>query len=333
MASGVCKLPLPLQREAEVQARGPLDRRLAPVPSAETSLAAQSKRAELETVEAVDTLRQRVDGWRQAGLKVGFVPTMGALHQGHLSLVAAARQRVDRVVVSIFVNPTQFGHGEDLDSYPRQPRRDAEMLRGAGCDLLFLPKVETVYPPGHGTWVELQGAPAVGLEADHRPGHFRGVATVVTLLLNLVRPDLAVFGKKDAQQLALVRRVVRDLHLAVEIVGAPIVREDDGLAMSSRNAFLNPEERRAATILKRALVAAREEIERGERRADAIRALLRTLLDSEPLATVEYAEVVDAETFLPLDEVAGAVVLPLAVRIGHGTHSTRLLDNLQLSLP
>ncbi len=332
MASGGHRLPLPLQREAEVQARGPLDRRLAPNPSGERDHPFRSGHPRLETVEAVGGLRRRIDGWRQAGLRVGFVPTMGALHQGHLSLVRAARRRAERVVVSIFVNPAQFGRGEDLDNYPRQPRRDAQLLRGAGCDLLFLPQEETIYPPGHGTWVDLQGPPAIGLEAEHRPGHFRGVATVVTLLLNLVRPDFAVFGEKDAQQLALVRRLVRDLHLAVEIIGAPIVREEDGLAMSSRNAYLDPQERRAATILHRALIAARREIEGGERRSAAIRVLMRTVLDSEPLATVEYAEVVDAETFLPLDELAGKVVLPLAVRIGQADHSTRLLDNLQLTL-
>ena len=338
MASGVYRLPLPLQREAEVQSRGPLDRRLVAKPSdRKERLAAATAEGRLETVEAIADLRQRIQNWRREGLRVGFVPTMGALHAGHLSLVEAARNRADKVVVSIFVNPTQFGPDEDLDLYPRQPRRDAEMLRAAGCDLLFLPRAEAIYPPGQVTWVEVQGAPALGLEADHRPGHFRGVATVVTLLLNLVRPDLAVFGEKDAQQLALVRRLVRDLHLGVEIVGAPIVREADGLAMSSRNAYLNPEERRAATVLHRALTTARQEIERGERRADAIRALLRAVLQSEPLATVEYAEVVDAESFLPVDErageLAGEILLPLAVRIGPQDQSTRLLDNLQISLP
>lgn len=279
------------------------------------------------TVQDAEELRRRVEAWRAGGETVGFVPTMGALHAGHLALVARARALAPRVVASIFVNPSQFGPGEDFESYPRMPERDAELLAGACCDLLFLPTVETVYPPGHATWVEV-GRPAVGLEGDHRPGHFRGVTTVVTQLFGLVRPDVAAFGEKDAQQLAVVRRLTADLHLAVRIVGVPTVREADGLALSSRNAYLDPSEREAATVLFRSLATARDAIDAGERDAGQIRRLLRDVLAGEPRAQVEYAEAVDAETFQPVREIRGRIVLPLAVRIGR----TRLIDNFQLAV-
>jgi pantoate--beta-alanine ligase len=280
------------------------------------------------TVRTASDLRREVELWRAFGKTIGFVPTMGALHAGHLSLVHLARERgADRIVASVFVNPTQFGPGEDFSRYPRQPECDADFLESAGCDLLFLPEVETLYPPGHTTFVE-PGGPAEGLEGAFRPGHFRGVATVVCGLFNLVRADLAVFGEKDAQQLAVVRRMVRDLHLPVEIVGAPTLREPDGLAMSSRNVYLGPEERRAATVLHRALTAAAEAITAGERRGDEVRRILLEVLGSEPLARIDYAEVVDAQTFQPVTKLSGRVVLPLAVRIG----ATRLIDNFQLAV-
>ena len=279
------------------------------------------------TIRDPRDLRQQLALWKATDKEIGFVPTMGALHEGHLSLVRLARERVERVVVSIFVNPTQFGPQEDFARYPRQPKKDAEMLAAAGCDLLFLPEVETIYPPGHTTFVE-PGGPAEGLEGALRPGHFRGVATVVCGLLNLVRPDVAVFGKKDAQQLAVVQRMVRDLHIPAEIVAAETVREEDGLALSSRNAYLSLEERRAAPVLYRALRAAEQAIATGERRGDAVRRVMREVLESEPLARIEYAEVVDAESFQPVDALAGNLVLPLAVRIG----GTRLIDNFQLAV-
>jgi pantoate--beta-alanine ligase len=282
----------------------------------------------VETVADPQRLRRAVAGWRREGAVLGFVPTMGALHEGHLALVRLARERSDRVVASVFVNPAQFGPGEDLARYPRRPERDAELLAGAGCDLLFLPAVETIYPPGHATFVEPGGA-ALGLEGDRRPGHFRGVATVVTQLFHLVQPDLAVFGEKDAQQLAVVRQLVGDLHLPVEIVAGPTVREPDGLAMSSRNAYLGPEQRRAAAVLHRALRAAEELVATGERRADAVRARLAAVLAEEPLVEIDYVAVVDAETFQPVDTLAGGVVLPIAVRLG----GTRLIDNLRLRVP
>ncbi len=282
------------------------------------------------TISTADALRAELALWQARGKTVGLVPTMGALHAGHLSLVRLARERADRVVASVFVNPAQFGPGEDFGRYPRQPEEDARLLEEAGCDLLFSPDVETIYPPGHATWVE-PGLVAEGLEGAHRPGHFRGVATVVSALLNLVRPDVAVFGEKDAQQLAVICRVVRDLHVPVEIVPGPTVREEDGLAMSSRNVFLSPDERRAAGVLSRALRTAEAAVLAGERRGDEVRRILREVLAEEPLARVDYAEVVDAETFQPvadLSGLAGRVVLPLAVRIG----STRLIDNFQLAL-
>ncbi len=274
-----------------------------------------------------DELRLRVEAWRREGARIGFVPTMGALHEGHLSLVRIARERGTRVVASVFVNPTQFGPTEDFNRYPRQPEKDGAMLEGAGCDLLFLPGVETIYPPGSATFVEPAGA-ALGLEGTCRPGHFRGVATVVLSLLNLVQADLAVFGEKDAQQLAMIRQMARDFHLPVEIVPAPTIREADGLAMSSRNAYLSPPERQAATVLYRSLSAAAELIASGERRGDAVRRRLREILESEPAAKVEYAEVVNAETFAPVTNLQGNLVLPLAVRIG----GTRLIDNIRLAV-
>lgn len=278
-------------------------------------------------VRTVVDLRRETTRWRQAGERIGFVPTMGALHEGHLSLVGIARQKADRIVASVFVNPTQFGPNEDFGRYPRQPEKDAEMLAAAGCDLLFLPDVDTMYPPGNTVYVDL-GHPSETLEGVCRPGHFRGVATVVTLLFNLVQPDVAVFGEKDAQQLAVIRRMVRDLHFPIEIVAAPTIREADGLAMSSRNAYLSPEERRAAAILHRSLLNAESAIRKGERRGDEVRRILSETLNSEPLARVEYAEVVDAETFRPVEKLQGRLVLPLAVRVG----GTRLIDNLQLAV-
>ena len=279
----------------------------------------------MKTVATGEQLRTEIDRWRADGLSIGFVPTMGALHEGHLALVRRARERADRTVVSIFVNPTQFGPGEDYAGYPRSEDRDARLLEEAGCDLLFLPDVETVYPPGHSTFVDVEGVSG-GLEGDQRPGHFRGVATVVLQLFHLVRPDVAVFGEKDAQQLALVRKMVRDLHVPVEIVGHPTVREEDGLAMSSRNAYLETDERRAASVLSRALERARRAVEAGERDAAALVAAMRDEIAAEPLADLDYAAVVDAETFAPVERIEQRVTLPVAARVGRA----RLIDNISL---
>ncbi|MEM7481099.1 MAG: pantoate--beta-alanine ligase [Acidobacteriota bacterium] len=282
----------------------------------------------MQTFETGAEVRRTVENWRGSGRRVAFVPTMGALHDGHLALVRRAGESADRTVASVFVNPTQFGPGEDFERYPRSPEQDAGLLAGAGCDVLFLPSVEEIYPPGHTTFIDL-GEPALGLEGDHRPGHFRGVATVVTALFQLVRPDVAVFGEKDAQQLAVLRRVTRDLHLGVEIVGHPTVRESDGLAMSSRNAYLSPEDRRSAPVLHRALTAAVEALRQGERNADALRQTMAEILAASPRVEVEYAEVVHAETFRPARQVNGPIVLPIAARLG----ATRLIDNLRFEPP
>ncbi|GMU63860.1 MAG: pantothenate synthetase [Acidobacteriota bacterium] len=270
-------------------------------------------------------IRRAVTAWRSAGERVAFVPTMGALHDGHLSLVALARRHATQVVASVFVNPTQFGAGEDFERYPRTPESDTARLEQAGCDLLFLPAVDVVYPPGSSTRVRVDG-PAGGFEADFRPGHFEGVATVVAALFGLVRPDVAVFGEKDAQQLAVVRALVRDLHFGIEIVGAPTVREADGLAMSSRNVYLSEAERRAAPVLARALEAARAALAAGERSAAVLVDAIRAVVATEPLVQLEYAAVVGADDFRPRERAEGDVVVPIAARLGN----TRLLDNLHL---
>jgi len=279
----------------------------------------------MEILRTIDDLA-RERGSRD-GAGVALVPTMGALHEGHLALVRAARAQASRVVVSVFVNPTQFGPHEDFARYPRQTEKDAELLASAGCDFLFLPEVETIYPAGHATYVDPQGA-ALGLEGERRPGHFRGVATVVTALFELVAPQVAIFGEKDAQQLAVVRQMARDLPLPVRVVGHPIVRDADGLALSSRNAYLSPEERRAATVLYRTLLAVRSLIGAGARHAVPLREVMLAGLASEPLCQPEYAAVVDADSFQPVERLRGRVVLPVAARFG----ATRLLDNLQLTI-
>ena len=270
-------------------------------------------------------LRHAVDKWRVGGERIGFVPTMGALHAGHLALVELAQKHASRVVVSIFVNPTQFDQSDDFARYPRSPESDAAQLEAAGCDLLFLPEVEAIYPPGAATRVSVDG-PAHGFEGDHRPGHFDGVATVVAALFGLVRPDVAVFGEKDAQQLAVVRALARDLHYGIEIVAAPIVREPDGLAMSSRNVLLADGERAAAAVLPRALEAARARIAEGERDAAAVAAVIGAVVAAEPRVQLQYAAAVAADSFRPLERLAGDVVVPIAARVG----AVRLLDNLHV---
>jgi pantoate--beta-alanine ligase len=250
---------------------------------------------------------------------------MGALHEGHLSLVQRARADDDTVVVSIFVNPTQFGPSEDYARYPRDPDRDLALLRDVGTDLVFMPPVEEIYPQGFDTYVEV-GKLAQVLEGASRAGHFRGVATVVAKLFNIVQPHRAYFGQKDAQQLAVIRRLTRDLGLPVEVVGLPTVREPDGLAMSSRNAFLSPEERKAALVLYRSLEAAQELWRSGVRDASLIRQRMGEVLAGEPLARVDYVSVADAETLEELETVDRPALVSLAVRIG----KTRLIDNVGL---
>ncbi len=286
-------------------------------------------RGGLTTLEVVHTVAWMKHLSRQAraeGRRVGFVPTMGALHEGHLSLVRAAQRECAPVVVSIFVNPLQFGPGEDYDRYPRTFEQDRMLLEQAGVEILFAPTVEELYPPGFATTVTV-GGHTERLEGRSRPGHFRGVATVVTKLLLIVQPEVAYFGRKDAQQARLVQQLVRDLHLDTEIVVCPIVREPDGLACSSRNRYLQGEERRAATVLYRALDAVRERFEAGERNAGRLREQLLAVLASEPRARLDYAEIVDAESFEPVPVVTGPALVLLAVWIG----STRLIDNLEIA--
>ena len=261
--------------------------------------------------------------WRLEGKSIGLVPTMGALHAGHLSLVDAARRENDVVVASAFVNPLQFGPGEDFERYPRDPERDAALFAQAEVDAIYRPPTEAMYPSGASTRVHVTGV-SEPLEGAARPGHFEGVGTVVTKLFAAVEPDRAYFGQKDAQQVAVVRRLVRDLDLGVEIRVVATVRERDGLALSSRNVYLTPDERRAAVALSDGLRAASEAYAAGERRPDALRAALLSRLGVEPLAQVEYAEIVDPETFREPGRLA-----VLAVRFGR----TRLIDNHDLSQP
>jgi pantoate--beta-alanine ligase len=256
----------------------------------------------------------------------GLVPTMGYLHAGHISLVQRARAENDHVAVSIFVNPTQFGPQEDLSRYPRDLKRDLELLEAEGVDLVFAPEAPEMYPAGFQTYVEVTEVTRP-LEGASRPGHFRGVATVVLKLFNIVQPDRAYFGQKDAQQAAVVRRMARDLDLPLEIVICPIAREVDGLALSSRNVYLNPQERVAATALSRALRAAGERYAAGERSGDALRAAMSAVLAAEPLARPEYVSAADPETLAELERVENGVLLSMAVRIG----TTRLIDNVLLA--
>ena len=256
---------------------------------------------------------------------IGFVPTMGALHAGHTALVQRAKQDCSPVIASIFVNPKQFGPKEDFTKYPRTVEADSEKFSAAGVDALFLPEAEDIYPAGFATYVTIEGL-SDRLEGRSRPGHFRGVATVVLKLLEVVQPNFAYFGRKDAQQVRIISQMVSDLNLDTEIVVCPIVREPDGLALSSRNAYLSAEERRAATVLHRALTAAKAELACGTRDSLRLKAVLRKVLEVESLAAVDYAEIVDADTFEPAIGIARPCYVLLAVFIG----KTRLIDNLYL---
>jgi pantoate--beta-alanine ligase len=254
---------------------------------------------------------------------VGLVPTMGFLHEGHLSLVRLARAECASVVVSIFVNPTQFGPKEDLSAYPRDLPRDLQLLEKEGADLVWSPPVDEMYPPGFQTWVTVEEV-TQPLEGSMRPGHFRGVATVVAKLFNAVQPDKAYFGQKDAQQAVVIRQMARDLNFNLEVVICPIVREPDGLAMSSRNTYLNPEERRAATVLNRALSAARQAFDAGELDAACLRQVMSDVIQAEPLARLQYVSCADPLTLAEIEgPVKGKALLSMAVYVG----KTRLIDN------
>ncbi|MCC6975025.1 MAG: pantoate--beta-alanine ligase [Anaerolineae bacterium] len=257
---------------------------------------------------------------------LGFVPTMGFLHEGHLTLVRAAKSENERVAVSIFVNPTQFGPQEDFARYPRALERDLNLLRESGVDWVFAPSVEHMYPDGFQTYVTVERI-SEGLEGTRRPGHFRGVATVVAKLFNIVQPNRAYFGQKDAQQVAVIRRMVHDLALPLMVIAVPTVREPDGLAMSSRNTYLSPEQRAAAPVLYRALSAARARYEGGERSPEKLREAMRTVLTAEPLAVMDYVSAADNESLVELDAPSTRpILLSMAVFVG----KTRLIDNLVL---
>jgi len=282
----------------------------------------------VELTTTVADARSRLAVARRQGASVGLVPTMGSLHDGHLSLVRAARADCDVVAMTIFVNPLQFGAGEDLDAYPRDLDRDRVLAESAGVDLLFAPSTAEMYPEPPATSVVVAGLTDT-MEGASRPTHFAGVATVVTKLFHVAGPCRAYFGEKDYQQLAVIRRMVADLSFPVEVVGCPIVRESDGLALSSRNAYLAPEERAAAPVLHRSLLAGRAAIEDGERDPNAVVAVIRGVVEDEPLAELDYAEALDAETLRRPDQLVGDVRLLVAARFGR----PRLLDNLGLLVP
>ncbi len=256
---------------------------------------------------------------------VGLVPTMGYLHAGHISLAERAKEECASVVVSIFVNPTQFGPAEDLAKYPRDLPRDLSLLESAGVDLVWTPTPEIMYPPGYQTWITVEGLTAP-LEGAQRPGHFRGVTTVVAKLFNAVQPQKAYFGQKDAQQAAVIRRMTKDLDFPIEIIVCPTMREAYGLAMSSRNTYLNPEERKAATVLFRALTAAKSAYESGEHNAGILRRIMTDIITAEPLARLQYVSCADHDTLEELDQVTGKALLSMAVFVG----KTRLIDNFVL---
>ncbi|KAA8831045.1 pantoate--beta-alanine ligase [Bifidobacterium tissieri] len=285
----------------------------------ETTASAEASFAVVHTIAEV---REQVKAWKAQGLTVGLVPTMGFLHEGHKSLIERAVADNDRVVVSDFVNPVQFGPNEDLEAYPRDLDRDSKLVSGAGANLLFNPSPEEMYYSNRTTAITMATI-TEELCGKSRPVHFGGVCTVVAKLFNIVTPNRAYFGQKDAQQLLVIKRMVRDLNFDIEIIGCPIIREDDGLAKSSRNTYLNPEERAAAPILHKALEAGRALAEAGEKNADVIKAKVREVLATEPLADPEYVEVVDLENVHPVATLDQPVLVAIAVRIG----KTRLIDN------
>ncbi len=274
----------------------------------------------ITTVAEINAARDAAAG------TVGLVPTMGFLHEGHLSLVRPARSGCDTVVVSIFVNPAQFGPGEDLDRYPRDEERDLALLRDEGVDFVFMPPPEEIYPPGFDDWVEVSGPIAERLEGEHRPGHFRGVTTVVARLFRIVRPDRAYFGEKDAQQLRVIRRMTGDLALPVDVIGLPIVREPDGLAMSSRNVFLTPDDHARALSLSRALAEAEAQVRSGDRNATTVRERACRTLDV-PGVEIDYVSVADENTLEELETIDRPALLLLAARVC----ATRLIDNARLA--
>ena len=281
----------------------------------------------MRVVKTIKEVREQVGAWKKEGFSIGFVPTMGYLHEGHQSLIRKSAEQNDRTVVSVFVNPIQFGPNEDLEAYPRDLERDKAAVEEAGGDLIFNPEPSEMYPDHFTSFIDTTETTEL-LCGAVRPIHFRGVCTVVGKLFNIVLPDRAYFGQKDAQQLATIRRFVRDLNFPVEVIACPIVRESDGLAKSSRNTYLNPAERQAAVILSKSLNLGREAIEQGERDAKKVIAVITASLQSEPLARIAYVEVVDFENIQRVERIAGETLVAIAVYIG----KTRLIDNFVITL-
>jgi pantoate--beta-alanine ligase len=279
----------------------------------------------MEVCHSIDEMRAASRAARRDGKRLGLVPTMGALHQGHLSLVRAARDQCDVVVASIFVNPLQFGPSEDLAKYPRNFERDRELLEQEGVDFIFAPGVEEMYPAGAVTYVTVEGLSGK-LCGRSRPGHFRGVTTVVAKLFNIVEPDRAYFGQKDAAQSTIIRRMVRDLNIPVQVVVCPIVREPDGLAMSSRNAYLDPPQRQAALVLHRSLMAVQERFDQEERKVEALIETGKRTFAQNPAARLDYFEIVDPETLDPVDDLSRGALVAVAAFVG----KARLIDNIVL---
>ncbi|OCA99698.1 pantoate--beta-alanine ligase [Clostridium beijerinckii] len=278
-------------------------------------------------VKEIKELRNLIKAWKRDGLSVGYVPTMGSLHEGHESLIKRAVEENDKVVVSVFVNPTQFGPNEDFDSYPRNINKDLELCINAGAAIVFNPEPSEMYYGDKSTSVSVSGLTSV-LCGAKRPGHFDGVCLVVSKFLNIVSPDKAYFGEKDAQQVAVIKRMVRDLNIDVEIVACPIIREEDGLAKSSRNTYLSKDERKAALVLSRSLEIAKDALRKGERNANNIKNAIKEVLNSESLAKIDYVEIVDSDSLKSVEIIERNVLIPIAVYIG----KTRLIDNFTFEI-
>ncbi len=280
----------------------------------------------MEVVTTINEVRSRVREWKKQGLTIGLVPTMGYLHQGHGSLIKTSSQCCDKTVVSVFLNPTQFAPNEDLESYPRDFERDKQLCREMGADLVFHPDVKEMYGEDSATYVEILSDMPKQLCGKTRPIHFRGVCTVVSKLFNIVNPDKAFFGEKDAQQLAIIRKMVIDMSYGIEIVGCPIVREEDGLAKSSRNTYLSTDERKAALCLSKAVALGKEMVSKGETDVEKVVSAMKSLIEKEPLAKIDYVEAVDGVTMMPVKDLKKDVLVAMAVYIG----KTRLIDNFSV---
>lgn len=277
-------------------------------------------------IEKILEMREFCANSKKEGKTIGFVPTMGYLHRGHISLMELARDKCDILAVSIFVNPAQFSPGEDFEKYPRDKERDLRICNEVGVDVVFIPDEKEIYPKGYSTYVSVEGNLTKYLCGASRPGHFKGVATIVTKLFNIITPDFAVFGEKDAQQLAVIRQIVSDLNLPVKIISAPIIREPDGLAMSSRNEYLTQQERQVAPQLYKSLLLAKELVEKGERNSETITSMIHDYLDKIGEFKIDYIEVVDPETMTPIKQIRGKALISVAVFLG----KARLIDNIMV---